>query len=155
MSLPLHLLEPERILLDADISSKKRLLETLAGLLSSNADTQQQIYDKLLERERLGSTALGHGVALPHARLANVSHPLAAFVRVAGGGLDFDSPDGEKTTLALALLVPQEATDEHLQLLALSAGLFNQAEVRDALLHAKSAVDVLHLLTDDQQRLRA
>jgi PTS system nitrogen regulatory IIA component len=154
MPLPSQLLSPERILLDADVASKKRLLETLAGLLTSDLEVQQSIYDKLLERERLGSTALGHGVALPHARLDDVKQPVAAFVRVKAG-LDFDSPDGEKAFLALALLVPQEATDEHLQLLAQSAGLFNQASVRDALLHAANAGEVIRLLTDNQERLSA
>lgn len=127
-----------------EIASKKRLLETLARLLASgnvslNPDT---VFERLLERERLGSTGLGHGIALPHARIKDVGEAIGAFVSIAGG-VDYDAVDGRPVDLAFALLVPEQATEEHLQLLARLAGLFNDAQVRKRLREAESADAIL------------
>ena len=154
MPLPASLLNLNRILLDADITSKKRVLEAIAGLLSPDEKQRDTIFEKLLERERLGSTGLGHGIALPHARIEGLTLPRAAFIRLRDG-VDYDSPDGDQVVLVLALLVPQEATEEHLQLLAQIASMFNQETFRSTLLEAASVNDILKLLTHDEERMRA
>ncbi|KHF24030.1 PTS sugar transporter subunit IIA [Solemya velum gill symbiont] len=146
MSLPASLFHPHRVLLDADVSSKKRLLEALAKLFSDDESEQNEIFEKLLERERLGSTGLGYSVALPHARIEFLAQPRAAFIRLAEA-VDFDSPEGDRVKLVVALLVPQEATDEHLQLLAGIATIFNQESLRQELSSAETPEAILQLLT--------
>jgi PTS system nitrogen regulatory IIA component len=132
-----------------EISSKKRLLEALARLLASgppslNPDT---VFERLLERERLGSTGLGHGIALPHARIKDVSEAVGAFVSTTGG-VDYDAMDGEPVDLAFALLVPEKATEEHLQMLAQLASLFNDPRMRKRLREAESADAVLRVFSE-------
>jgi len=94
--------------------------------------SDMDILDALISRERLGSTGLGHGVALPHSRLDIVDAPLAAMITL-NEGVDFESGDGEPVDLVLGLLVPQDCNDEHLRILANLARRFNDAELRDAL----------------------
>jgi len=127
------ILDPQSVLLDDDSPSKKRLLERAAHLLSL-ADTapSEGIFERLLERERLGSTGLAGGVALPHARMPGVTGSHGAFIRLAEP-VDFDSLDGQPVDLVFALLVPEEATEEHLQLLAELAGLFKDPETCERL----------------------
>lgn len=127
-----------------EIASKKRLLETLARLLASDhprldADV---IFERLLERERLGSTGLGHGIGLPHARVKEVTESIGAFVSLTNG-VDYDAVDGEPVDLAFALLVPETATEEHLQLLAQLAGRFSDPLTRKRLREAGSPAAIL------------
>ena len=91
--------------------------------------TDMEILDALIGRERLGSTGLGHGVALPHARLGNISEPIAAFVTLETG-VDFESADGQVVDLAVGLLVPENCNDEHLKILAKLARRFSDEELR-------------------------
>ncbi len=128
---PLHLIVEPRIVSRAKISSKKRLLETLAELLVHDRPELDagEVFERLLERERLGSTALGHGIALPHARMTHISDSLGALVQV-HEPVDFDN---QPVDLALALLVPQEATDLHLQLLSNLAAMFSDPILRNQL----------------------
>lgn len=117
-----------------DIKSKKRALESLAELLASEANKVSQpleeeidalvIFQLLTEREKLGSTSMGHGVALPHTRTSLTEHAIGAFLKL-DNGIDFDSPDDQKTDLIFALMVPEHYTDEHLKILAYLATLFN------------------------------
>jgi len=117
-----------------DIKSKKRALESLAELLASEANKVNQpleeeidalvIFQLLTEREKLGSTSMGHGVALPHTRTSLTEHAIGAFLKLEDG-VDFDSPDDQKTDLIFALMVPKHYTDEHLKILAYLATLFN------------------------------
>ncbi len=121
-----ELVRPASIVCNADVSSKKRALELLADLLSSCSDDSDalDIFQHLTEREKLGSTGLGHGVALPHARTSNCSKAVGAFIKLEQG-IDFDSPDNVATDLLFALMVPEHYTDEHLKILAGLAGLFS------------------------------
>lgn len=124
-----QLITPDRVVCLNDISSKKRTLEELSQLLGLGAvdlDTTD-IFNRLIERERLGSTGLGHGVALPHARIGNNEKTIGAFIKL-DKGVDFDSPDREPADLLFALLVPENHTDEHLQILAALAGMFSNPE---------------------------
>ena len=121
------LVSPDSVICDADVNSKKRALEVLAELLAKNsgADNSLEIFHQLTEREKLGSTSLGQGIALPHARTSLCNQAVGAFIKVRNG-IDFDSPDHEPTDLLFALLVPEHYTDEHLEILASIASLFNE-----------------------------
>ncbi|MGQ7842977.1 PTS sugar transporter subunit IIA [Granulosicoccus sp. 3-233] len=101
---------------------------------AESADTlsDMQILDALISRERLGSTGLGHGVGLPHSRLASIEEPIAAFVTLEKG-VDYESVDGQPVDLVFGLLVPEHCNDEHLQILAQMARRFSDAELRDTL----------------------
>jgi len=122
------ILDPRSILVDDESPSKKRVLERAAYLLSLGDSTLAEgVFERLLERERLGSTGLAGGVALPHARMPGVATSRGAFIRLSQP-VDFDSLDGQPVDLVFALLVPEEATEEHLQLLAHLASLFKDPE---------------------------
>jgi nitrogen PTS system EIIA component len=141
------LINEARIGQGLEISSKKRLLETLAGLLADGHPqlSTEVVFERLLERERLGSTGLGHGVGLPHARIKEVSRVLGAFIQTTRG-VDYDAADGEPVDLAFALLVPETATEEHLQLLAHLASQFSEPAIRTRLREADSPAAILDLL---------
>lgn len=133
-----ELLSPGRIGCQRDIRSKKRALQTLAELLAPSVSegldddelSDMDIFDALVTRERLGSTALGHGVALPHSRLANIEAPIAAMITLADG-IDYEAPDDQPVDLLVGLLVPQDCNDEHLKILADLAKRFSNDYFRD------------------------
>ena len=144
---PADLLEPRSVSLANTAGSKKRVLEEAAALLAStisDAD-QEPIYERLLERERLGSTGVGHGVALPHARIDGLTRAYGAFVQLARG-IDYDAIDGQPVDLVFALVVPQEATSEHLQLLAQLAALFSDDVLCARLRKGTSVTDLLTVI---------
>ena len=145
MSLVAKLLSPAHIALDLQISSKKRLFEQ-AGLLFENQDAvaRSVVFDSLFARERLGSTGLGQGVAIPHGRIKGLKEALGAFIRVAQP-VPFDAPDGNAVTLVFVLLVPEKATEKHLQILSELAQLFSDRVLRDAMTAASDA-GALHQL---------
>ena len=127
------ILPVSHIILDAEISSKKRLFECVAQLLAEQSGLPQaEVFDCLVARERLGPTALGQGVAMPHGRHASVPAATGAFVRLKTP-IEFDAPDNKPVSLVFVLLVPEAATSEHLELLGHLAGLFNEKSVREAL----------------------
>lgn len=137
----------DQIRLEADASSKKRALEFVAALLSGdgNEEIATSIFDCLLERERLGSTGMGRGIALPHARSPMIKAPRGAFIRLKGS-IDFDAIDDEPVDLIFGLLVPEEATSEHLQILAKLAGLFGDQEICTAIRSAPDRNTILDTL---------
>ena len=124
-----ELLNSERIAAQQDSSSKKRSLEILSELLGSALSdfTEGEIFDSLIGRERLGSTGLGAGVALPHGRVNGLREPIGALA-VLRQGIDFDAIDSKPVDLLFALLVPEESTDEHLQILARLAAMFSDQD---------------------------
>ncbi len=128
-------------------SSKKRVLEKAAQLLTPAAGetAAEQIFERLLERERLGSTGLAGGVALPHARMPGIDTSHGAFLRL-DVAVEFDALDGQPVDLVFALLVPENATEEHLQLLGQLATMFNQSELCEQLRSAE-AEQALAILT--------
>lgn len=128
------ILAPKQIRLDVCAASKKRALEELSQLLAQAdpALSSRIVFDRLCARERLGSTGLGCGVAIPHGRIPDLDHAIGALIKV-DVGVDFDSPDGQPVDLLFGLLVPEECTDEHLELLAQLARTFNDSALRDAL----------------------
>lgn len=116
----------DRVSCDNDAASKKRVLDVLSELLAKNQTqlTALDIFSGLLNRERLGSTGLGHGVAIPHTRLSGSEKAIGAVLKLKQG-IVFGAADGEPVDLFFALLVPDHFTDEHLQLLAGLAEMFS------------------------------
>ena len=139
MSLLSRLLPLERVIDDLDVASKKRVFEQ-AGLLFENSIgvSRSTVYDSLLSRERLGSTGLGHGVAVPHGRVKGLKEAAGAFVRIRQP-IPFEARDGNPVNLVFVLLVPEKATDLHLQILSELAEMFNDREMRARLCAASSA----------------
>src|SRR5512141_743246 len=133
MNLISKLLPPSNIVLDLEASSKKRMFEQ-AGLLFENNQgvARSLVFDSLFARERLGSTGLGHGVAIPHGRIKGLKEAVGAFVRLAQP-VPFDAPDGKPVTLVFVLLVPENATERHLQILSELAQMFADRELRERL----------------------
>jgi PTS system nitrogen regulatory IIA component len=130
------ILSPENVLLDIEVSSKKRAFEQ-AGLIFENncGIARSTVSDNLFARERLGSTGLGHGVAVPHGRIKgskSLKAPLAAFVRLAAP-IPFESPDGQPVSLLFFLLIPDHVTQQHLEILSEIAELFSDEAMRHAL----------------------
>lgn len=142
-----ELLHLQDIRLDVDVSSKAELLERLADLLARHGVSRADILASLTERERLGSTGLGHGVAIPHARMKQLRTPVGAFVRTRIP-VPFDAPDGRPVSSALALLVPAEATDKHLKLMASAASLFGDRAFRQQLRQSVQPSEVEALFVD-------
>ena len=140
------ILPVSHIILDAEISSKKRLFECVAQLLAEQSGLPQaEVFDCLVARERLGSTALGQGVAMPHGRHASVPAATGAFVRLKTP-IEFDAPDNKPVSLVFVLLVPEAATGEHLALLSHLAKLFNEKSVREALRSCQTPEEARALL---------
>lgn len=139
-------LSPAATSLNDSSHSKKRVLERAAQLLGQHdPEIAESIFERLLERERLGSTGMVDGVALPHARMADIENPRGAFIRLAQP-VDFDSQDGAPVDLVFALIVPEEATQEHLQMLAQLARFFHNPDTRQAVRKAAAAEEINRLL---------
>lgn len=130
-------------------NSKKRLLEKLSLLLENDAPEvdNHAAFQSLFDRERLGSTGVGNGVALPHGRVKGLQEAVGAF-GILKKAIDYDAVDNQPVKLVFALLVPEEATEEHLQLLAQLAKLFSDKKNRDHLLNANNRDDVYNFLQD-------
>ena len=139
MSQITQLLAPENIVLDLDASSKKRVFEK-AGLLFENNQgiARSAVFDSLFAREKLGSTGLGQGIAIPHGRIKGLKEASGAFLRLVAP-VAFDSPDGKPVSLLFILLVPEQATEQHLQILSELAERFSDRTCREALCNADSA----------------
>ena len=128
-----ELLRIDDIRLDIDITSKSQLLEEVAALLAvRHGLSKALIADSLRVREQLGSTGVGHGFAIPHARMSQCATATAALVRTKFA-IPFDAPDGRPVSVFLGLIVPHKANEAHLQLLATAAGMFSDRGLRDQL----------------------
>jgi nitrogen PTS system EIIA component len=148
MNLIAQLLSPEDILLDVDASSKKRVFEEVGRLFERRHGlAQAQVVDSLSAREKLGSTGLGHGVAIPHARIKGLPKAVAAIVRTRLP-IPFDAPDGKPVSDMVVLLVPEQATEEHLQILAWIAQVFADRQFRQRLRMCVDAASVSRLFAD-------
>jgi len=143
-----RLLPQAHVVLDLDVSSKKRLFEQI-GLLFENSRQipRARVFDSLFDREKLGSTGLGYGVAIPHGRIKTIKEPVCAFVRAAQP-IAFESPDAEPVRLVFAMLVPEHATEAHLELLSELAQMFSDSTMREALLTAPDAPAAHRLITE-------
>ena len=142
-----RLLPPANVVLDLDLGSKRRVFDE-AGLLFQNHQgiSRATVFDSLFARERLGSTGLGQGVAIPHGRIANLNAPAGAFLRLKEA-IPFEAPDAKPVSLLFFVLVPEKATDSHLQILAALAEMFADARMRSVLASLPDAMHVHHALT--------
>jgi PTS system nitrogen regulatory IIA component len=140
-----RLLAPDTVVANLDASSKKRVFEQV-GLMFENHQglARVTIYDALFAREKLGSTALGLGVAIPHGRIKGLKQAVGAFVRLAAP-VQFDAPDGKPVDLIFVLLVPEAANEQHLQLLSELAQMFSERAFREKLAAAEDSA-ALHAL---------
>jgi PTS system nitrogen regulatory IIA component len=140
-----NLLHVSQVLLDFDASSKKRVFEQ-AGMLFENhlGLARSVVFDSLFAREKLGSTGLGQGIAIPHGRIKGLKQAAGAFLRLATP-VPFDSPDGRPVNLLFILLVPEQATEEHLQILSELAQRFSERPFREKLLAAPDPAAVVAL----------
>ena len=145
MSQITKLLPLDNIVLDLDASSKKRVFEQ-AGLLFENNQgiARSTVFDSLFAREKLGSTGLGQGIAIPHGRIKGLKEATGAFLRLAAP-VPFDSPDGKPVSLLFVLLVPEQATEQHLQILSELAQRFSDRSCREALGSAPDAEAIRQL----------
>ena len=148
MNLVSRLLPLNHVLLDVDVSSKKRLFEQI-GLLFENSRQipRARVFDALFDREKLGSTGLGFGVAIPHGRVRNIKEPICAFARTAAP-VPFESPDGQPVSLVFAMLVPEHATEAHLEILSELAQMFSDASLREALSSTQDIQAAHRLITE-------
>ncbi|MBV1774835.1 PTS sugar transporter subunit IIA [Burkholderiaceae bacterium DAT-1] len=147
MSLITDILPISNIFLDQEITSKKRLFEQ-AGLHFENTKgiARSATFDALIARERMGSTALGQSVAIPHGRVAGLKTAVACLFRMAQP-IPFEAPDGKPVALAVVLLVPEQANELHLRILSELAQRFSDRKIREGLLAATDSA-ALHALLD-------
>ena len=147
-----EIIDVNRIRNDVDVKSKKRALEELSELLAQDDNQLDagEIFDSLISRERLGATGLGYGIALPHGRIKNCTKITGAFIKLTEG-VDFNTSDNKPVNILFALIVPEESTDEHLQVLALLATMFNEKDFREQLQQSKDNENTYQLLTHWQQ----
>jgi len=121
-----EILRPQRVVCKASCGSKKRVIELIAGLVAGGSSSlEYELLDNLNARERLGSTGLGHGIAIPHCRMPGVTSTTAVLVTL-DHPVDYGAIDDQPVDLLFALIVPEDATDEHLQLLSKLAELFSE-----------------------------
>ena len=148
MNLITQILPVSNIIVDLDATSKKRVFEQ-AGLLFENTlnIAQSKVFDSLFAREKLGSTGLGQGVAIPHGRIKGLSKAAAAFFKMKEPVL-FDAPDGKPVNLICILLVPEKATDQHLQILSELAQMFSIKNFRESLLTSKNTEETHQLISN-------
>jgi len=143
MNLITPLITPDTTLLDVSFTSKKKLFEHAAELFArTHALKAPDIFTSLFERERLGSTALGHGIAIPHGRIKGLKDASGAFYRLKTP-LEFDAPDNQPVSLCFILLVPQDANERHLQILGELAQLFGDDAMRAKMLAAAAPHDLI------------
>ncbi|MBF6623497.1 MAG: PTS IIA-like nitrogen regulatory protein PtsN [Pseudomonas stutzeri] len=145
------ILTPGRSLVNVPGGSKKRVLEQIAKVIGqdlSDLDTQS-IFESFVAREKLGSTGFGNGIAIPHCRMTGCLTPLSAVLRL-DAPVDFDAIDGAPVDLLFVLLVPEAATDEHLELLRQIASMLDQEEVRDRLRNVATGQELYQTVVDIQ-----
>ena len=142
-----QILTADQILLDLDASSKKRVFEHAGMLFEQKLGMPRaSIFDSLFAREKLGSTGLGLGIAIPHGRIKRLKEATGTLLRLRTP-VPFDSPDGKPVSLLFVLLVPEHANEQHLQILSELAERFSDRNCREALAKAESAEAVLEILS--------
>ena len=143
------ILSPNNIFLNIECNSKKAAIELLAKNLAdfNNGISQLDIIDCLTAREKLGSTGLGNGIAIPHGRLKHCDRTIASFIQL-NNGIDYEAVDEIPVDLIFALIVPEESTNEHLQILAMLAKTLSTSKTVDDLRKSKSSSETFSLLTN-------
>lgn len=140
-----NILQVSQVVLDLEVSSKKRVFEQAGMLFETHLGLARSlIFDSLFAREKLGSTGLGQGIAIPHGRIKGLKQAAGAFMRLTTP-VPFESPDGRPVNLLFVLLVPEQATDQHLQILSELAQRFADRTFRESLLTAPDPAAVVAL----------
>ena len=148
MNLITPLLQPDHVLADFETTSKKRLFEQVGQLIEGGLGiTASEVFDSLFSREKLGSTALGYGIAIPHGRIKHLKETACAFIRLKTP-IDFDAPDGAPVDLIFVLLAPAAATEVHLQILGELAAMFSDEAFRARLRGAADAGELHRLISE-------
>ncbi|MDO7910999.1 PTS IIA-like nitrogen regulatory protein PtsN [Pseudomonas monteilii] len=146
------ILTPGRSQVNAPGGSKKRVLQNIATLIAHEVSElhEDDVFEKLIARERLGSTGFGNGIAIPHCRLPGCNTPVSALVKLEHP-IDYDAIDGAPVDLLFVLLVPEAATDAHLELLRQIASMLDRQEIRERLRSAQSSEALYHMVLDIQK----
>ncbi|MCQ2030246.1 PTS IIA-like nitrogen-regulatory protein PtsN [Stutzerimonas zhaodongensis] len=146
-----NILTPARSLVNVPGGSKKRVLEQIAKVLGRDLPDldSQAIFESFIAREKLGSTGFGNGIAIPHCRMSGCTSPFSAVLRL-DAPVDFDAIDGAPVDLLFVLLVPEAATDEHLELLRQIASMLDREDVRERLRKASTGQDLYQAVVDIQ-----
>lgn len=146
-----QILTPGRSLVNVPGGSKKRVLEQIANLIARELPDLdgQDIFESLIAREKLGSTGFGNGIAIPHCRLTGCTAPISALLRL-DAAVEFDAIDGAPVDLLFVLLVPEAATDEHLELLRQIASMLDREDVRGRLRSAPDSESLYQVVVDVQ-----
>ena len=145
------LLSPQSIFIDTEVTSKKKLLELIANIVADHSQlSESAIYNNLLNRERLGSTGLGQGFAVPHARVDDLDKTIGCFFRLKGA-VNFDAPDNLPVDLVFTIIIPEEATEEHLLILSSLASIFSHEDVCDAIRSAGSREEIAQIIQSAEQ----
>ena len=147
------ILTPGRSLVNVPGGSKKRALEKVATVIADQVPEleMQDVFEKLVAREKLGSTGFGNGIAIPHCRLEGCSAPVSALLHLEAP-IDYDAIDGAPVDLLFVLLVPEAATDAHLELLRQIASMLNRSEVRESMRQAQSGERLYQLVLEAQSQ---
>ena len=142
------LISTNRIICNVEVSSKKRALEVVSDLFGREVRdlSAHKIFESLINRERLGSTGLGNGVCIPHARIEGIDQACGVLAKLKEG-IDFGAVDNEPVDIMFALLVPEHYTDEHLQILAELAELFSDLSICEAIRESSSAEPMYQILS--------
>jgi PTS system nitrogen regulatory IIA component len=147
MNLVASLLPLSNVAVDVSVSSKKRLFENLGLLFENNHGIASSVvFDCLFVRERLGSTGLGHGIAIPHGRIKGLKDAVGALVRLSAP-VPFDAPDSKPVSVVFSLLVPEQATERHLQILSELAQMFSDRGLRESIFSASNAAALHRLIS--------
>ena len=145
------LLSPQRIFLDTEITSKKKLLQLIANIAADQTQlSESDIYNGLLNRERLGSTGLGQGFAVPHARVNELDKTMACFFRLKEA-VNFEAPDNQPVDLVFTIIIPEEATEEHLMILSSLASIFSRSEICEAIRNAGSRDEIAQIIESAEE----
>lgn len=145
------IISSDQILCNVDVASKKRALELMSEVLCkapASGETPlvpQRVFEALVNRERLGSTSIGNGVSIPHARCCEIPRMRGTFLRLKSP-IDYDALDNKPVDLLFGLLVPESSTEDHLQLLSALAEMFSDPEVCSALRHCDQAEPMMQVI---------
>jgi len=146
MNLVSSLLELSHVALDVEATDKKALFERVAAMLEGASGLGRgQVRESLFARERLGSTGLGQGIAIPHGRVKGLRTAVGAFLRTRAP-IPFDAPDNQPVSLIFVLLVPERASDLHLQILSELAQMFSDRDLRRQLATAPDALSAQRVI---------
>lgn len=146
----------EGIVFSSSVSSKKRALEILSETLTYQAQdlNKNKVLDALLAREKLGTTGLGNGIAIPHSRMPDLDNIYVSILKLEEG-IEYEASDELPVTFLFSLIVPEDANDEHLQLLASLAELLDNKKLRDSIQECSNASELYQILTQDPKHLAA